>query len=438
MVNPSIRSLPGVAVRLLTLQRVSLRQLPGDPRAVAVLWLGAYLAIKLVSPDRAYWYYELARPLAQLGLSVMAGLLAAGLLGKNGDALRFAFGLLLITATGLLLQAAYDQLVPEDWPDDPLRDLLLPAWGVIAAVRLVVASSGWSRTAEMVRVGLATALILAASLAWRQGESALIRYAAERKGTPRPPEIDAEQLWTTQPALLSAALARLPERAAAAPRTYVVGVAAGGMQRIFGREVAKAGDVLRERFGSASDVAILSNSTDDLSRLPMANRINLTAVLGEIGRRAHPQRDLVVLYLASHGSREGELSTGLPDYTRLQPITARILADALRNARIGRRMVVVSACYSGSWIKPLASPDAILLTASAAERNSFGCDDQRDTTVFGEAFIRRMGEHGTSLQGAFASVRADVNEEEAKSGEARSLPQSYVGTNMQALWSGRD
>ncbi len=438
MTNPSIRTLPGAAVRLLTLQRVSLWRLPGDPRAVAVLWLGAYLAIKLASPDRAYWYYELARPLAQLGLAVVAGLLAAGLLGKGGDALRFAFGFLLITATALLLQAALDQLAGEAWSDDPGRDFFVCAWGMIAAVRLVATASGWHLPADKVWASLAAVLVLAASLGWRQGESALIRYAAEREDTPRPPDIDAEQLWTAQPALVSAALAKLPAPGSTAPRTYVVGVAAGGMQRIFGREAAKAGAALAGRFGPGSGAAVLSNSADDLSRLALANRTNLAAVLGEIGRRADPQRDLVVLYLASHGSRDSELSTTLPDYTRLQPITASFLADALRTARIGRRVIVVSACYSGSWIKPLAAPDAILFTASAADRTSFGCDDKRDTTVFGEAFIHRTGERGISLEDAFASVRADVNEEEAKSGTARSLPQSFIGTNMQALWSGRD
>jgi hypothetical protein len=435
MASPSITTLPVVALRLFTLQRVSLWRLPGDPRALVSLWFGAYLVIKLASPDRAYWYYELARPLAQLGLAVMAGLLAAGLLGKAGDALRFAFGFLLITAIGLLCQAALFQLAPDD---DLWGDYLVPALAVIAAVRFAVSSSGWHLPADKVRAGLAAALVLAAALGWRQGENALIRYAAEREGPPRPPDIDAEQLWTAQPGLLSAALARLPERAGPAPKTFVVGVAAGGMQRIFGREAGKAGSVLAGRFGPGSAAAVLSNSADDLKRLPMANRTNLAAVLGEIGRRADPRRDLVVLYLASHGSRDAELSTGLPDYTRLQPITADFLADALRKAGIGRRMVVVSACYSGSWIKPLASPDTILLTASAADRTSFGCDDERDTTVFGEAFVRHAAERGISLQDAFAAMRADINAQEAKSSGARSLPQSSVGANMQSLWTAPD
>lgn len=210
------------------------------------------------------------------------------------------------------------------------------------------------------------------------------------------------------------------------------------MQRIFGREVAQAGIALAQRFGPIGAAVILSNSSEDLTRLPMANRSNLAALLDEVGRRADPQRDLVVVYLASHGSREGELSTNLPDYTRLKPISADYLAGALRHAGIGRHIVVVSACYSGSWIKPLAAPDAIVLTASAADRTSFGCDDKRDTTVFGETFIRHIGSHGSSLKDAFAGMQSDIAKDETSDARTPSQPQSEVGSGMQALWTGRD
>lgn len=420
------------------MRQVSLWRLPGEPRAAALLWLGGYLILKLASPNREMWYYDLAQPLAQLGLVVVAGLLAATILGKSGDALRFVFAFLMIAFACLLLQTALDQLASDDGPGSPSQTLIVQTYGVIAAVRFVSTASGWNRVADKLRAAVVVALIMAASLAWNEGERALFRYAAAHQDRPSLPEFDAEELWTAQPALLSTALAQLPAGGDRAPRTFIVGVAAGGMQRLFGREVAKASVALTGRFGSGSGAAVLSNSEDDVMRLPLANRTNLGAVLEEIGRRADPKRDLVVLYLASHGSREAKLSTGLSDYTRLQPISADFLADALRKAQIGRRMIVVSACYSGSWIKPLASPDTILMTASAADRTSFGCDDKRDTTVFGEAFIHRMGELGVSLQDAFARARSDIDKVERAGGDTPSLPQSYVGPNMQAVWTARD
>ncbi len=438
MSSAPARSILGTVFRLLTLRQISLWRLPCEPRAVSLLWLGGYLILKLASPNREMWYYDLAQPLAQLGLAVVAGLLAASILGKGGDALRFVFAFLLIALVCLLLQTALDQLASDGGPDSPSQTLIVPAFGVIAAVRFVSTASGWNRVSDKLRAAVAVSLVLAASLAWNEGERALFHYAAAHEDRPRLPDFDAEELWTAQPALVSTALAHLPAADDRAPRTFIVGVAAGGMQRLFGREVSKASGALAGRFGAGSGAAVLSNSEADIMRLPLANRTNLGAVLDEIGGRADPKRDLVVLYLASHGSRDGELSTGLPDYTRLQPVNADFLAEALHKARVGRRMIVVSACYSGSWIKPLASPDTILMTASAADRTSFGCEDKRDTTLFGEAFIRHMGGRGVSLQDAFARVRADIDKDETAGGNTHSLPQSFVGPNMQTLWIKRD
>lgn len=426
------------AFRLLTLQRISLWRLPGEPRAVGLLWIGAYLALKVASPDRAYWYYNLDGPLAQLGLAVIAGLFAAALLRKSGDALRFVFAFLLIATAALLLQTALYGLAPEDAFEDGFSRAIIPAAGVIAALRFIWTATCWNLHADRVRASVAAGLVLASALAWNDGVRMLYRFAAEREDRPELAEIDPEQLWTAQSARLAAELAKLPPGHAAAPRTFVVGVAAGGTQRIFGREVAQAGSALVTRFGAGAGAAILSNSAYDIMHRPMANRSNLAALLDTIGRRADPQRDLVIVYLASHGSRDAVLSTGLPDYTRLQPISADHLAGALRHAGIGRRIVVVSACYSGSWIKPLAAPDAIVLTASAADRTSFGCDDKRDTTVFGETFIRRIGTPGTSLKDMFDGLQRDIARDETADGRTPSQPQREVGAGMQSLWTARD
>lgn len=422
------------AFRLLTLRRVSLWKLPGEPRDIALLWLAALFAVKLAYPDRAYWYFDLSRPLARLGLAVLAGFLAAWLLRKGGEALRFAFALLLITAACLLLQALIDQFLPDDVLPEPWRNLLVPSLGVVLAVRFVCSASGWSLPVDKLRAGLAVALIMGTALAWNEAESALMRMAAEDRYAARPPEIDPETLWTAQPSLLGTALNRLPAREGSVPRTFVVSVAASGLQKIFGREANAAGNTLAKRFGADAGQITLSNSVDDLKRQPMANRGNLSATLADIAGKSDLQRDLVVIYLASHGNREGELSTDLPDYTQLKRISAESVAEALRKARIGRRIVVVSACYSGSWIKPLATPDTIVLTASAANRTSFGCDDERDYTVFGQAFIRRMADPQVSMRDAFASMQRDITKEEADQQAQPSKPQAFVGVNMRELW----
>lgn len=100
-------------------------------------------------------------------------------------------------------------------------------------------------------------------------------------------------------------------------------------------------------------------------------------------------------------------------------------------------MIVVSACYSGTWIKPLASPDTIVITAAAADRTSFGCDDSRQYTVFGQAMIEGGLASGVSLEQAYAQLRRDVEREEAAQGATPSLPQVFVGERMRDVWTDR-
>jgi hypothetical protein len=36
-------------------------------------------------------------------------------------------------------------------------------------------------------------------------------------------------------------------------------------------------------------------------------------------------------------------------------------------------VILVSACFSGGWIEPLASDTSLVITASDAEHTSYGC-----------------------------------------------------------------
>lgn len=247
---------------------------------------------------------------------------------------------------------------------------------------------------------------------------------------PPPPTIDHEALWPAQAELVKKALDGVslqPDRT----DSVVIAVGADGGQRLFGREAKEAARTLGARFYGPS--VVLSNDIDDLSELPLATNTNLRALLAGLARRMEP-RDHLVLYLTSHGSRDAELSTGLPDYTPVQPISARSLAGALRIAGLKRSTIIVSACYSGSWIAPLAGVRTIVITAAAADRTSFGCDDSRELTFFGEAFLRGPITRGASLQQAFVAAQKSVAKWEAGIDAQPSMPQAKVGREMAATW----
>src|SRR4029078_13680946 len=88
------------------------------------------------------------------------------------------------------------------------------------------------------------------------------------------------------------------------------------------------------------------------------------------------------------------------------------------------RVIVISACYAGSFIKPLADDHTILITAAAKNRPSFGCGADSALTYFGEAFYRDALPDAPSLRQAFEVAKLDVSAREKAEGERPSNPQS--------------
>ena len=69
-----------------------------------------------------------------------------------------------------------------------------------------------------------------------------------------------------------------------------------------------------------------------------------------------------------------------------------------------------------------------MITASAADKTSFGCSDERDLTYFGEAFYRDALPGAKSLRDAFDTAKADIGAREKREDiEEASGPQAFFG-----------
>ena len=78
----------------------------------------------------------------------------------------------------------------------------------------------------------------------------------------------------------------------------------------------------------------------------------------------------------------------------------------LDEARIKWRIIVVSACYSGGYIEPLKDDNTLIMTASAADRTSFGCGTESDATYFADALFQHALRFEDSFVKAFEQARA--------------------------------
>jgi hypothetical protein len=144
-----------------------------------------------------------------------------------------------------------------------------------------------------------------------------------------------------------------------------------------------------------------------------------------------PERDVLFLALSSHGARNGliEVSNSI-----LQPsgLDARRVAAWFEEAGIRWRVVIVSACFSGAFVAPLANNHSIIITAARGDRSSFGCSDQRELTYFGEAFYRDSLPHVTTLRQAYQNTSNLIRMREREAGVRPSQPQAYFGPLLEA------
>jgi hypothetical protein len=162
----------------------------------------------------------------------------------------------------------------------------------------------------------------------------------------------------------------------------------------------------------------------------MANVPALRHSLNAIAKRMNLDDDVLFLSLSSHGSEDATISVS-SEFGYWRDISATDLADMLRESKVRWKVVVISACHSGSFIEALRDENSIVLTAAAADRSSFGCSDDNDLTYFGEAFYRDALPKAATLREAFETARAAIKRRELSEARIPSNPQAHFGAALE-------
>lgn len=207
---------------------------------------------------------------------------------------------------------------------------------------------------------------------------------------------------------------------------FFVGFAGMGEERVFAGEIALASKVIADKFGTAPRSLQLVNDQRDMESQPFASPSALRHALNAVAERMDLEQDVLFLSLSSHGSEDGELMVSNGQIP-LNGLDADEVADALAQSGIRWRVVIVSACYAGTFIEPLRDEHTIVITAAAADRTSFGCSDTRDLTYFGEAFYRDALPGAPDLRTAFQRATAAIAQREQAEDIEASNPQAYFG-----------
>jgi hypothetical protein len=212
---------------------------------------------------------------------------------------------------------------------------------------------------------------------------------------------------------------------------YFVGFAGYGEQQVFRKEAQLAQRVFAARYATGNRSLLLVNDIHDRRTYPLATFDNLRTAVNAIGRRMHADRDTLVLMLTSHGNDEDgiAITNGKMPEDALSPEDVRKI---LNESHIRWRVIVVSACYSGIFVPVLKNETSLIMTAADARHSSFGCDDTRDLTYFGEALLQDALPHACSLNQAYTDTARIIRQRETEEGDIHSNPRLFVGARMQA------
>ncbi|MBX8528303.1 caspase family protein [Pseudomonas cichorii] len=230
--------------------------------------------------------------------------------------------------------------------------------------------------------------------------------------------------------LLDKALAAVP---ASTPglELYSLVVAGDGKQSVFMREADYVNNLLASRFGASGQISLV-NHRDHMSDRPLATRESISRAAQTLAQRSGPE-DLVFIYLTSHGTQDHELVLDQPRLS-LADLPADALAAALAPLKDRDKVIVISSCYSGGFIPDLKDERTLVMTASRADRVSFGCSEEADFTYFGDALFARALVETDDLQQAFNDAKAYVAQREIEDDFEASEPQIWAPKGVLARW----
>lgn len=246
------------------------------------------------------------------------------------------------------------------------------------------------------------------------------------------PRGNEETLQQRDRRLLDRDFAVLAPQRAAKTDLYVLGFAGDGEEDVFRNETVYLKSLFGQRFGAKDRIVTLINHPDSLrAKTPaaLATIENLREALSRLGRIMDRDQDLLLLYMTMHGTEDHELAV------QLQPlleewITPEDLRDALDDAGIRNRVVVISACYAGGFVPALHDRNTLVITAARADRASFGCGSASEATYFGRAWLVDGLNRSTSFIAAYDIASKRIAQRERQDGYEPSLPQIDVGADI--------
>ena len=213
---------------------------------------------------------------------------------------------------------------------------------------------------------------------------------------------------------------------------YFIGVAGDGSQDVFLREIEEIQARVEDAFSLQGKNVLLVNHAERERAYPLATNHSFKQVVNTVAEKMDTEQDILLLYMTSHGSDDHVFYIN-DIRLRLDGMSAESMSETLNESGIRWRVVIVSACYSGGFIKGLENEHTMVLTSAREDRRSFGCSNESEMTYFGKAYFREAFNENKTFSQIFKDAVVLIDQWENEEGiEEHSEPQIYIGTQIEA------
>ena len=305
------------------------------------------------------------------------------------------------------------------------------AWAIAICFYIALQLLEWNRPKAslivMLWLGASYPLINLSFSFWYEGYDDSGEFAAHADDARY--DVNQEFVYYNQYRLLNNALDPIKPGIAGVNDLFFVGFGSDSSQDVFMKEIGHLQRVMNERLGVSERSVALINNVKTLETTPLASSTNLRIALKHIGSKMNLDEDVVFLYLTSHGSMDHELAVQMwpLDLNNIRPEDIKVYLD---DADIRWRIILISACYSGGFIKALQNEYSLIFTAAAPDRASFGCANENEYTYFGEALLRNLEDKPYRFTENFIQAMERIRQRELHENLTPSEPQLFIGNLM--------
>jgi Peptidase C13 family len=422
---------------------------------VAIIFVAVSIcaAIPFLSADWEFNEYGISTVFAQTGIAAATCCLAAFAKISSRRLLAYVLSLAAVYLIAIALMIRISISVYKYFPSLP-HWVYYSTWLMLAVWILTGAFRAGANTKQTFSVtgGAVSAIALLATFAIIPNSAMLysstspegrsdVWYFARLASTPQTedrssaeatsPQFDWEAALADQPQMIQSTIDEIKSSDNEA-HVYFIGMAPYSGQAVFSREVKASREIFDKHFGTEKRSIVLLNSQEPSEVTPIASATNLKALAAGLKSKINLERDVIVLFITSHGTRDLLSVDQYP--IPFNQITPTDIKQTLEATGARNRLVIISACFSGSFIDDLKDENTAVITAASEDRTSFGCSNERDWTFFTNALFNHGFRKSRDIKQAFTLASELVKTWEGKQKLEPSRPQIFLGKQFETAW----